>query len=104
MGNTTETIRETATSFAIVPSLADRSVVKRDKGNCNFTEGRTFTQLGHTRKLTATSGTGISVFGQNVNTGITNNNSAINWFSAADNQYDRFFDMFVGSKEGSSRL
>ncbi|RMY42874.1 hypothetical protein D0865_11658 [Hortaea werneckii] len=53
---------------------------------CNFTEGRTFTQLGRTRKLTATSGTGISVFGQNVNTGITNNNSAINGTSAADTQ------------------
>lgn len=122
MGNTTGTIRETATSFgmprarapglratllvacvlaffltpasaAIVPSLADRSLVKRDTGNCNFTEDRTFTQLGPSQKLTATSGTGISAFGQNVDTGITNNNRTINGTSAADAQYDGFFDV-----------
>ncbi|RMY53642.1 hypothetical protein D0865_05148 [Hortaea werneckii] len=77
MGNTTGTIRETATSF----------------GNCNFTEDRTFTQLGPSQKLTATSGTGISAFGQNVDTGITNNNRTINGTSAADAQYDGFFDV-----------
>lgn len=122
MGNTNGTIRETVTSFgmrrarapglgatllvacilafflnpasaAIVPSLADRSVVKRDTGNCNFTEDRTFTQLGRSHKLTANSGAGISAFGQNVDTGITNNNRTINGTSAADAQYDDFFDV-----------
>ncbi|KAI7479011.1 hypothetical protein KC351_g7805 [Hortaea werneckii] len=122
MGNTNGTIRETVTSFgmrrakvpglgasllvacilaffltpasaAIVPSLADRSVVKRDTGNCNFTEDRTFTQLGRSRKLTATAGAGISAFGQNVDTGITNNNRTINGTSAADAKYDGFFDV-----------
>ncbi|KAI7198412.1 hypothetical protein KC316_g14158 [Hortaea werneckii] len=51
MGNTTGTIRETATSF------------------------------------------GISAFGTNVDTGITNNNRTINGTSAADAQYDGFFDV-----------
>ncbi|KAI7185687.1 hypothetical protein KC363_g6992 [Hortaea werneckii] len=122
MGNTTGTIRETVTSFgvrrpkapsigvtlllacflaffltpasaAIVPSLAERSVVKRDVGKFTFNEDRTFTQLGRSRKVTANFAGGISAFGSEVDTGIMNNNRTINGTSAADAKYDDFFDM-----------
>ncbi|RMX86372.1 hypothetical protein D0869_03134 [Hortaea werneckii] len=101
MGNTTGTIRETATSFGMPRARAPRlgatllvaCVLAFFLTPASAAITAPSRSSGRSRKLTATTGTGISAFGTNVDTGITNNNRTINGTSAADAQYDGFFDV-----------
>lgn len=80
-------------SAEIIPSLGNNNIRRADDSSCQFKEDHHYVQTGNTHVVSPSStgyGEGITM---TINTGIENNNRTLNGTSAAEPEYDNFFDL-----------
>jgi hypothetical protein len=84
----------------IIPSLSPSLSRRQNPGDCTITADRNWTTIRNTMKVSPTFGCNsdrICPFEVDVNTGINENNRTLNGTSAADAQYNAFFDVLANS-------
>lgn len=80
-------------SAEIIPSLAKQKARRADDSSCQFKEDHHYVRLGNTQVVSpSSSGYGKGII-MDISTGIENNNRTINGTSAAEPEYDDFFEI-----------
>ena len=93
-------------SATLIRSLDPAGVSRRAPDTCTFTEDSHFNRTGDSLQVSDSfdcSGTSFCTFGTSIDTGLTSNNRTLNGKSAAEAEYDAFFEI-LGNSTDPKRL